>query len=156
MMGEEAAEMSDASNQVKQAKMTTFPNGVKLIKWGRKEEPTAESVAAEMARFGYKVYDLQTIGPWFERSRHAHDYEEIRGAVSGVTTFHFDDCPITIEGGDILLIPGGLPHEVISHNGRPFSAYKGSLSGERKVTEHGDAKGSVESLSKRKAPAGTL
>jgi hypothetical protein len=55
-----------------------------------------------------------------------------------------------------LLIPGGLPHEVISHNGRPFSAYKGSLSGERKVTEHGDAKGSVESLSKRKAPAGTL
>ncbi|MBI3622350.1 MAG: AraC family ligand binding domain-containing protein [Nitrospirae bacterium] len=143
--------MTDA---LKQAQITTFPNGVKLIKWSRKEEPTAELVAAEMARLGYKVYDLQTIGPWFERSRHAHDYEEIRGAVSGVTTFHFDDCPITIEGGDILLIPGGLPHEVISHNGRPFSAYKGSLSGERKVTEHGDAKGSVETLGKRKAPAG--
>jgi len=134
--------------------MTTFPNGVKLIKWGRKEEPTAESVAAEMKRFGYMVYDLQTIGPWFERSRHAHDDEEIRAAVSGVTTFHFDDGPITIEGGDILFIPGGLPHEVISHNGRPFTAYKGSVSGARKVTEHGDAKGSVEALSKHRTAAG--
>jgi len=136
-------------------KMTTFSNGVKLIKWNRKEEPTAESVAEEMKRFGYKVYDLQTIGPWFERSRHAHDYEEIRGAVSGVTTFHFDDLPVTIEAGDILLIPGGLPHEVISHNGRPFSGYKGSQSGERKVTEHGDAKGSLESLTGQSAAAPT-
>jgi mannose-6-phosphate isomerase-like protein (cupin superfamily) len=133
--------------------MVTFSNGVRLIKWSRKEEPTAESVAAEMKRYGYSVYDLQTIGPWFERSRHAHDHEEIRGAVSGVTTFHFDDCPITIEGGDILFIPGGLQHEVISHNGRPFTAYKGSVSGERKVTEYGDAKGSVESLANERTGA---
>jgi mannose-6-phosphate isomerase-like protein (cupin superfamily) len=129
--------------------MITFPNGVQLIKWGRKEEPTAESVAEEMKRFGYGVYDLQTIAPWFERSRHAHDEPEIRAAVSGVTTFHFDDFPVTIEAGDILLIPGGMAHEVISHNGRPFSAYKGSQSGARKVTEHGDAKGSVEALARR-------
>jgi mannose-6-phosphate isomerase-like protein (cupin superfamily) len=66
-----------------------------------------------------------------------------------VTTFHFDGFPVTIEAGDILLIPGGMAHEVISHNGRPFSAYKGSRSGERKVTEHGDAKGSVEQLARR-------
>ena len=132
----------------------TFPNGVKLIKWGRKEEPTAESVAEEMKRFGFAVYDLQTVDPWFERSRHAHDDPEIRGAVSGAITFHFDDGPITIEGGDILLIPGGLAHEVISHNSRPFSAYKGSASGARKVTEHGDASGSVEDIA-RKAAAGT-
>ena len=133
------------------SRMTTFPNGVKLVKWGRKEEPTAESVAEEMKKFGYTVYDLQTIPPWFERSRHAHDEPEIRGAVSGAITFHFDDFPITIEGGDILLIPGGMAHEVIGHNGRSFSAYKGSLSGERKVTEHGDAKGSVEDLSRQAA-----
>ncbi|HEY5648761.1 MAG TPA: AraC family ligand binding domain-containing protein [Nitrospiria bacterium] len=126
--------------------MITFPNGVKLLKWRRKEEPTAESVADEMKGFGYTVYDLQTIDPWFSRSRHAHDDTEIRGAVSGVTTFHFDDFPVTIEGGDILIVPGGLAHEVVSHNGRPFSAYKGSMSGERKVTEHGDGKGSVEDL----------
>ncbi|NKE72355.1 AraC family ligand binding domain-containing protein [Candidatus Manganitrophus noduliformans] len=136
-----------------QAKVGTFPNGVKVIKWGRKEEPTEESVAEEMKRFGYTVYDLQTVAPWFERSRHAHDEPEIRGAVSGAITFHFDDFPITIEGGDILLIPGGLAHEVISHNGRPFSAYKGSLSGERKVTEHGDASGSVEQLARRASGA---
>ena len=90
------------------SKMAIFPNGVKLIKWGRKEEPTAERVAEEMKRFGYNVYDLQTVAPWFERSRHAHDEPEIRGAVSGAITFHFDDLPVTIEGGDILLIPGGL------------------------------------------------
>jgi len=132
------------------SRTTTFPNGVRLIKWNRKEEPTAESVAAEMKRFGYGVYDLQTIGPWFERSRHAHDQPEIRAAVSGVTTFHFDEFPVTIEAGDILLIPGGLAHEVISHNGRPFSAYKGSPSGERRVTEHGDAKGSVEDLARKR------
>lgn len=133
--------------------IATYPNGVKLIKWARKEEPTAESVAEETERFGYKVYDLQTVAPWFERSRHGHDEPEIRAAVSGVITFHFDDFPVTIEAGDILLIPGGTPHEVINHSARPFSAYKGSLSGKRKVTEHGDAHGSVEALA-RQARAG--
>src|SRR3989344_1667671 len=113
-----------------------LPNEVKVIKWGRMEQPTAESVAQEMKRFGFTVYDLQTVAPWFERDRHAHDEPEIRGAVSGVITFHFDDFPVTIEAGDILIIPGGMQHEVISHNGQPFSAYKGSLSGQRKVTEH--------------------
>lgn len=131
---------------LERAKAVTFPNGVKLVKWGRTEEPTAESVAEDMRRFGYAVYDLQTVAPWFERSRHAHDEPEIRGAVSGAITFHFDDFPLTIEAGDILLIPGGMAHEVISHNSRPFSAYKGSLSGHRRVTEHGDAAGSVEHL----------
>lgn len=127
----------------------TFPNGVKLIKWRRKEDPTAESVAEEMKDLGYTVYDLQTVDPWFERSRHAHDEPEIRGAVSGTITFHFDDFPITVEGGDVLLIPGGLAHEVISHNSKPFSAYKGSLSGVRKVTEIGDGSGSVEDISRK-------
>jgi len=137
-----------------QSKTATFPNGVRLVKWTRKEEPTAESVAEEMRRFGYGVYDLQTVAPWFERSRHAHDEPEIRGAVSGVITFHFDEFPVTIEAGDILLIPGGMAHEVICHNGRPFSAYKGSLSGQRHVTEHGDGAGSVEQLARSTTPPG--
>lgn len=137
------------------AKTITFPNGVKLVKWGRTEEPTADSVAEAMKRFGYVVYDLQTVAPWFERSRHAHDEPEIRGAVSGAITFHFDDFPVTIEAGDILLIPGGLPHEVISHNSRPFSAYKGSLSGVRRVTEHADGEGRVEDLVPQSRPGRT-
>jgi cupin superfamily acireductone dioxygenase involved in methionine salvage len=128
-----------------------YPNGVELVKWSQKQAPTAESVAAVMHGFGYKVYDLQTVPAWFERSRHAHDEPEIRGAVDGVMTFHFDEYPVTIEAGDILLIPGGVAHEVISHNGQTFSAYKGSLSGERKVTEHGDAAGSVEDLARKHA-----
>jgi mannose-6-phosphate isomerase-like protein (cupin superfamily) len=128
-----------------------FPNGVKLFKWPHKAAPTAETVAEAMSGLGYKVYDLQTVPPWFERSRHAHDEPEIRGAVSGVITFHFDEYPVTIEAGDILLIPGGVAHEVITHNSEPFSAYKGSVSGERKVTEHADARGSVEDLERRGA-----
>jgi mannose-6-phosphate isomerase-like protein (cupin superfamily) len=128
-----------------------FPNGVKLFKWPHKAAPTAETVAEAMSGLGYKVYDLQTVPPWFERSRHAHDEPEIRGAVSGVITFHFDEYPVTIEAGDILLIPSGVAHEVITHNGEPFSAYKGSVSGERKVTEHADARGSVEDLERRGA-----
>jgi cupin superfamily acireductone dioxygenase involved in methionine salvage len=127
----------------------TYPNGVKLVKWSQKQAPTAESVAEVMAAFGYKVYDLQTVEPWFERSRHAHDEPEIRGAVDGVITFHFDEYPVTIEAGDILLIPAGVAHEVITHNGRTFSAYKGSTSGVRKVTEHGDGHGSVEDLARK-------
>lgn len=123
-----------------------FPQGVVVHKWPRKEEPTEDSVASEMERFGYGVYDLQTVDPWFERSRHSHDEPEIRGAVDGVITFHFDWGPITIEAGDILLIPGGVAHEVKTHNSRTFSAFKGSASGERRVTEHGDGVGSVEDL----------
>jgi mannose-6-phosphate isomerase-like protein (cupin superfamily) len=124
----------------------TFPNGVELIKWARRETPTPETVAAAMQHLGYTVYDLQTVPGWFERSRHSHDEPEIRGAVNGTITFHFDDYPVTIEGGDILLIPAGLAHGVITHNGRPFSAFKGSTSGQRRVTEHGDGRGSVEDL----------
>jgi mannose-6-phosphate isomerase-like protein (cupin superfamily) len=134
-------------------RVATYPNGVKLIKWPAKEAPTAESVAAAMVDHGYKVYDLQTVPAWFERSRHAHDEPEIRGAVDGVITFHFDEYPVTIEAGDILLIPGGVAHEVIAHNGRTFSAYKGSLSGERKVTEHADGSGSVEDLARKQQRA---
>jgi mannose-6-phosphate isomerase-like protein (cupin superfamily) len=139
---------------IERARTATYPNGVKVIKWGRKEEPTAETVSAEMKRFGYAVYDLQTVDPWFERDRHAHEEPEIRGAVSGAITFHFDEFPITIEGGDILLIPGGMAHEVISHNARPFSAFKGSLTGERKVTEHAAGRGSKEEVSRKSAAAG--
>jgi hypothetical protein len=57
---------------------------------------------------------------------------------------------VTFEGGDILIIPGGIPHEVIVHNDQPFQAYKGSASGERKVSEHGDGKGSIEDIARRK------
>jgi len=112
-----------------------MPEGVKVIKWPYKEKPTAESVATELAKYGYRTYDLQTIPPWFERSMHTHDYPEIRGAVKGVTTFHFSDDPVTIEAGDILFIPAGVPHEVKTHNDQEFTAYKGSTTGERKVTE---------------------
>lgn len=127
----------------------TYPNGVQLVKWSHKQPPTAETVAEQMRRYGYKVYDLQTVPAWFERSRHAHDEAEIRGAVAGVITFHFDDYPVTIEAGDILLIPAGIAHEVIGHNGNTFTAFKGSVSGTRKVTEHGDGGGSVEDLARR-------
>ncbi|HMU85656.1 MAG TPA: cupin domain-containing protein [Leptospiraceae bacterium] len=126
-----------------------MPPGVRVVKWPHKETPDEESVKKEMAGLGYRVYDLQTIPPWFERSRHSHDYDEIRGAVEGVTTFHFDDGPVTLEAGDILFIPAGVPHEVRTHNDRPFTAYKASISGERVVTEHGDGKGSVEDLQAR-------
>ena len=130
--------------------MKNLFESVRVIKWPHNEAPTEASVAAEMDKFGYKVYDLQTIPPWFERSRHSHDYDEIRGAVSGVTTFHFDEMPVTIEPGDILFIPAGIPHSVKTHNDKPFTAYKGSLSGSRSVTEHGDGRGSLEDLAKNK------
>lgn len=123
-------------------------NGVRVIKWPHQEEPTERSVAAEMEGLGFSVYDLQTVPGWFVRSRHSHDEEEIRAAVAGVITFHFDDGPVTIEGGDILLIPAGVAHEVKTHNPRPFTAFKGSRSGARRVTEHGDGKGSVEDLAR--------
>ena len=129
--------------------MVEYPNGVRLIKWSEQVEPTAESVAQKMAGFGYGVYDLQTVPPWFIRSRHHHDEPEIRAAVDGVITFHFDDYPITIEGGDILFIPAGLSHEVKVHNANSFSAYKGSISGVRSVTELGDGSGSVEDLQRQ-------
>lgn len=125
-----------------------MPNGVRVIKWPHDEEPNEQSVAREMQGLGFRVYDLQTVPGWFKRSRHAHDEEEIRAAVAGVITFHFDDGPVTIEAGDILVIPPGVAHEVRTHNPRPFTAYKGSRSGERKVTEHGDGKGSVEHLAR--------
>ena len=124
----------------------SLPNGVTVIKWPHQEQPTADKMREEMGRLGFKTYDLQTVEPWFVRSRHAHDEEEIRGAVDGVITFHFDGGPVTIEGGDILIIPSGVAHEVRVHNPRSFSAFKGSRSGVRSVTELGDGKGSIESL----------
>jgi len=122
-----------------------MPAGVRVIKWPHKQLPDEQSMRAELERHGYIGYDLQTIPGWFERDRHSHDYDEIRAAVSGVTTFHFDDGPVTIEAGDILFIPAGVPHEVPN----PFSAFKGSVNGERSVTEHSGARGSVEDLARQ-------
>ena len=63
---------------------------------------------AEMSGLGFKCYDLQTVSRGSFEHRHSHDEEEIRGAVSGVITFHFDEGPVTIEAGDILMIPAGV------------------------------------------------
>jgi mannose-6-phosphate isomerase-like protein (cupin superfamily) len=134
--------------------MTTnqrMPNGVTVYKWPHQTTPNAENVAQEMEGFGFKSYDLQTVPAWFVRSRHSHDEEEIRGAVDGVITFHFDEGPITIEAGDILIIPAGVAHLVKTHNAHTFSAYKGSRSGERHVSEHGDGSGSIEDLTRQSA-----
>jgi cupin superfamily acireductone dioxygenase involved in methionine salvage len=128
-----------------------FPNGVKVFKWPYESNPTQELVQLEMQKYGYSAYDLQTIPPWFKRSAHAHDYEEIRAAVEGCITFHFDDYPITIEAGDIIIIPAHLQHTVILHNSKPFIAFKGNKEGKRKVTELGDGKGSVEHLESLKS-----
>jgi len=124
-------------------------SGIQVYKWPHKHLPNAKNVAAEMRKYGYGVYDLQTVPAWFDRSRHSHDEPEIRGAVAGVITFHFDSGPVTIEAGDILLIPAGEAHAVKGHNGRTFTAYKGSISGERHVTEYGDGQGSIEDLARR-------
>ena len=132
-------------------KKCILPNGITIYKWPHKIDPTENLMKEELEKLGFKAYDLQTCPPWFERSKHGHDYEEIRAAVSGCITFHFDEFPITMESGDILVIPAGIPHEVIIHNSKPFIAFKGSRSGERKVTELGDGKGSVEDLQKNKA-----
>lgn len=129
------------------------PNDITVHKWPHQRDPDADSVAVEMTRFGFKSYDLQTVPAWFDRSRHSHDEEEIRGAVDGVITFHFDEGPVTIEAGDILVIPAGVAHRVIVHNSRTFSAYKGSRSGVRNVTEHGDGRGSLEDLAKKHSPS---
>ena len=76
---------------------------VKVYKWPHKESPTPESVKREMEKFGFGVYDLQTIPGWFERCAHAHDYDEIRGVTAGNTTFHFQGLPpLTLEPGDII------------------------------------------------------
>ena len=40
-----------------------MPEGVKLHKWPYKNPPTEEAVADEMKKYGYTVYDLQTIPP---------------------------------------------------------------------------------------------
>jgi len=126
-----------------------LPNGVTVYKWPHQHAPDADNVAREMEGFGFQSYDLQTVPAWFVRSRHSHDEEEIRGAVNGVITFHFDEGPVTIEAGDILIIPGGVAHLVKTHNANTFSAYKGSRSGVRHVTEHGDGSGSVEDLAQQ-------
>ena len=128
-----------------------FPNGVKVYKWPYEKEPTENLVQEEMEKYGYKAYDLQTIPPWCKRSSHSHDYDEIRAAVKGCTTFHFEEYPVTIEPGDILIIPAGTKHSLASHNGNPFTAFKGNTAGKRIVTEYGDAKGSVEDLESLKS-----
>ncbi len=111
---------------------------VKLYKWPHQYDATESLVKSEMEKFGFTVYDLQTIPGWFNRDAHSHDYDEIRGAVSGCTTFHFDDLIITIEPGDIIVIPAHTIHKVITHNSRPFIGFKGNTKGKRSVTEHGN------------------
>lgn len=123
-----------------------FPNGVRVYKWPYEIQACEALVKQEMEKYGYSAYDLQTIPPWSKRSLHAHDFDEIRAAVNGCTTFHFENFHVTLEPGDILIIPAGTKHSLTSHNGNPFTAFKGNSAGKRSVTEHGDGVGSVEYL----------
>ena len=100
-----------------------LPNGVALYKW-HKVEPTEQAMKNELESLGFKTYDLQTQILGLNVADMAMIMKKIRAAVSGCITFHFDEFPVTIEAGDILVIPSGIPHHVIIHNSKPLRLLK--------------------------------
>ena len=44
--------------------------------------------------------------------RHAHVNEQVSCVLSGALTFRFDDRELIARAGDVVQIPGGIPHEV--------------------------------------------
>jgi unsaturated pyranuronate lyase len=44
--------------------------------------------------------------------RHAHDNEQVSCVLSGSLLFTFDDREVTVGAGEVMQIPGGIPHEV--------------------------------------------
>ena len=44
--------------------------------------------------------------------RHAHENEQVSMVLSGALLFRIDGREVTIRGGDVMQIPGNVPHEV--------------------------------------------
>jgi unsaturated pyranuronate lyase len=44
--------------------------------------------------------------------RHAHENEQVSMVLSGALLFKIDGREVTIRGGDVMQIPGNVPHEV--------------------------------------------
>jgi quercetin dioxygenase-like cupin family protein len=44
--------------------------------------------------------------------RHVHDNEQVSCVLSGVLKFQFDDREVVVGPGEVMQIPGGIPHAV--------------------------------------------
>ena len=44
--------------------------------------------------------------------RHAHENEQVSCVLSGALEFRFDDRQVVVGAGEVMQIPGGVPHEV--------------------------------------------
>ncbi|MCI0351624.1 MAG: cupin domain-containing protein [Acidobacteriales bacterium] len=44
-------------------------------------------------------------------ARHSHEHEQVTCVLAGSLTLRFPDCEVTLRPGELLCIPGNLPHE---------------------------------------------
>ena len=76
----------------------------------------AEELTATIAR-RYLTGDRVTVAR-FELKRggvvprHAHENEQVSCVLSGSLRFQFDDREVLVSAGEVLQIPGGIPHAV--------------------------------------------
>ena len=76
----------------------------------------AEAVTASVAR-KYLTGKRITVAQ-FELKRggivprHAHENEQVSCVLSGALAYNIDGRQVVVRGGEVLQIPGGIPHEV--------------------------------------------
>jgi quercetin dioxygenase-like cupin family protein len=77
-------------------------------------EVPLERVNAHMSR--RLVWGERVMASWIELKAgaivptHRHESEQLTYCISGVMRFTFPDREVTLRGGEVLVIPGNVPH----------------------------------------------
>ena len=86
-------------------------NIISVRKWTRTTPPTEEILHELLRQEGLSAY-LWSNDPGDFYTAHVHDFHKVVYVVSGSITFGFpvDGEPTTLQAGDRLDLPAGVPH----------------------------------------------
>lgn len=87
---------------------------IQIQKWPHDERPTEEKLRALLRAEGLRPYRWSN-GPDDVYQTHTHSYHKVIYVVSGSITFGFpvEEDPVTLNAGDRLDLPPGIPHNAV-------------------------------------------
>lgn len=71
-----------------------------------------DRVVQRVFRGNDRLVSFSSFEPNAAANRHDHPWEQITHVLAGAATFHIDDEPVPVDGGDIFLVPPCVPHYV--------------------------------------------
>jgi quercetin dioxygenase-like cupin family protein len=88
---------------------------LELLKWDDIEKEELSATIARQMVWGEKVMAARVfLAKGAVVPRHAHHNEQLTMIISGALKLIFDDREVTVRAGEMVLIPGNVPHAALA------------------------------------------